>query len=77
MTDNTYNGWTNRETWLINLWLGDSFEPNINADDIIALVDELFEQANIPKMWQDFIDLAVINYDELEEHYADESEVAA
>ena len=19
----TYNGWTNRETWLVNLWLGD------------------------------------------------------
>ncbi len=23
MTDTTYNGWTNRETWLVNLWLGE------------------------------------------------------
>jgi hypothetical protein len=21
MTENTYNGWRNRETWLVNLWL--------------------------------------------------------
>ena len=21
MTNETYNGWTNRETWLVNLWL--------------------------------------------------------
>lgn len=21
MTDNTYNGWTNYETWVVNLWL--------------------------------------------------------
>lgn len=24
MKDNTYNGWTNRETWLVNLWVGDN-----------------------------------------------------
>lgn len=21
MTDNTYNGWTNWETWMVNLWM--------------------------------------------------------
>ena len=24
MTDATYNGWTNKETWLVNLWYGDA-----------------------------------------------------
>ena len=23
MTDTTHNGWTNRATWLVNLWWGD------------------------------------------------------
>lgn len=25
MSNNSYNGWSNRETWLVNLWLGDFF----------------------------------------------------
>lgn len=24
----TYNGWTNRETWLVNLWHGDDLYDN-------------------------------------------------
>ena len=24
MTDNTYNGWTNWETWVVNLWITNS-----------------------------------------------------
>jgi len=32
MTDTTYNGWTNKETWLVNLWYGDAL-PEYFADD--------------------------------------------
>jgi len=32
MTDATYNGWTNKETWLVNLWYGDDL-PEYFADD--------------------------------------------
>lgn len=64
--DNTYNGWTNRETWLVNLWFGDSWEC---ADDVISTRDFMEEQIDQLESWiRDFIDLDCINWAELEEH---------
>jgi hypothetical protein len=31
MTDTTYNGWANKETWLVNIWYMDSM-PDYFAD---------------------------------------------
>lgn len=50
-TDTTYNGWTNRETWLYNLWNGDSIFPedyeDINAADLaVALKAETYDVIN-------------------------------
>jgi hypothetical protein len=44
MSDNTYNGWTNRETWLVNVW----FSPESRADVEYAreTLDEQYD--NIP-----------------------------
>ena len=39
MTDNTYNGWTNRETWLVGLW----FNPETKSDIHCINWDELRE----------------------------------
>lgn len=71
-----YNGWTNRETWLINLYLSEFFEDNehdLTVDDMAQHIEstvwELFEDANIPNLFADFIDLGAINYRELAEHY--------
>ncbi len=47
---NKYNGWTNRETWLVNLWFGDYFQDCINdgieptRDFIKDTVETHFEQ---------------------------------
>ena len=65
-----YNGWTNRATWLINIW----FEPQ-SKDDVMSARDT-FEQAvreiSAESNWMgDFIDTD-INWDELMEHFEGE-----
>ena len=65
-----YNGWTNRATWLINIW----FEPQ-SKDDVMSARDT-FEQAvreiSAESNWMgDFIDTD-INWDELMEHFEEE-----
>lgn len=39
MADNRYNGWTNYETWLANLWIGEicadlQSDLNLDLDDV-------------------------------------------
>ena len=80
MTD--YNGWTNRETWVINLWLGDYFQDvaeegqQLMADYIEETVWDMLEEANVPDMFKDMIDLNAVNWRELEQHYVTDEEVA-
>jgi hypothetical protein len=67
-----YNGWTNRATWLINVW----FEPRTSEDVIMAR--ETFEEAvselSEKHSWlADFVDTD-INWGELEEHCEEEEE---
>lgn len=45
-----YNGWTNRATWLVNLWFGDELTElqedgsTISADYIESMVTEYVDQ---------------------------------
>jgi hypothetical protein len=42
MTDTKYNGWTNYETWRVNLEIFDGFDPFDNfADDQATMMDWL------------------------------------
>lgn len=71
MANETYNGWTNRASWLVNVW----GNPE-SKEDVQMLRDMLEDQYNeLPNgIIKDMIDLDEINWDELMEHFNDEEE---
>lgn len=74
-----YNGWTNKETWLVNLWLGDMLQcdledgQEIDASYVEVLVDELVEHesSGYSGFLTDMLNCALgeINYHEIASHY--------
>ena len=61
-----YNGWSNRETWLVNVW----FNPESRDDVEFArsIIDEQYD--SIPDgVIKDMIDIDAINWGELMEHF--------
>jgi hypothetical protein len=66
------NGWTNRETWLINLWF--EYENQEELDDIRSLLEEELDELRnkIPDYLVDLLGLNFveneINWDELGGH---------
>lgn len=58
-----YNGWSNRETWLVNLWFGHNWETVEDVQMCQEYIDD--EIANLPTWIQDFIDHSAIDWDEL------------
>jgi hypothetical protein len=78
-----YNGWTNKETWLVNLWLGANLEVDqessieITADYIEELVEFLLEYDIMQHGFvRDLLNCALgeVNYEEIAAHYAREEE---
>jgi hypothetical protein len=76
-----YNGWTNKETWLVNLWLGADLEIDqessieITADYIEELVEFLLEYDALQHGFvRDLLNCALgeVNYDEIAAHYVRE-----
>lgn len=69
MTGRTYNGWTNRATWLVNVW----FNPESLSDVHMAqeTLDDAIDQ--LPDFLKDFIDTD-INWAELEAHFEENAE---
>lgn len=57
----SYNGWSNREPWLVNVW----FNPESKQD--VAFAKEQIEEAygNLPDFIKDFCYVDSINWDEL------------
>lgn len=49
-TDTTYNGWTNRETWMVNLWLtNDQGTYNALAELVSGIESEATEFGTISR----------------------------
>lgn len=79
MTTNTYNGWTNYETWLINLHFDGFFEPNTEAEEIESSVYEICEEQitnNDGGIVFDIVNafLADVNWREIAEHYEEKDD---
>ena len=66
----SYNGWSNRETWLINVW----FNPESVED--VEFAKEQLEEAinNVPDFLKDFINKDVIDWDELKSYFEDDED---
>lgn len=71
MRNDTYNGWTNRETWLVNVW----FNPETKADVQNAremLEDEYSNMRDGPL--KDMLCLDSVNWQELEDDMEEEEQ---
>tara|TARA_R100001086_G_scaffold219169_1_gene135988 strand:- start:97 stop:306 length:210 start_codon:yes stop_codon:yes gene_type:complete len=66
----TYNGWPNRETWLVNVW----FNPETKSD--IDYLEEYLEDEyyKFQGFWQDMIWFNDIDWDRLRDAMEDEEE---
>ena len=67
MSDTTYNGWTNRATWLVNVWFNpESLEDLESAKYTIEEAEDA-----LPDFMRDFLCTSEINWEELESHFAE------
>lgn len=78
-----YNGWTNYETWLVNLWFGDSAaeyfadkEIRPTADHARAYVEDFYEMTSTVEdgFLGDVINafMGRVDWQELADHYTEE-----
>jgi hypothetical protein len=73
--NNTYNGWTNRETWLINLWYSPETLEDLDyiREELDSAVERLMEGGVVANnVLIDMLGINEINWRELEEHVSTE-----
>jgi hypothetical protein len=85
MNRREYNGWTNYETWLVNMWFGDVFadmqneRENTSAESLEDWVTSILEdQGQLPETGfaADIMNAAMreVDWDDLASHYEVEEE---
>ena len=77
MTD--YNGWTNRETWLVVVHFGDivADDSPLNWEWVKEDIEEAWNETTkegYGVFFNDFINFDLINWDEIKRNYGDEEE---
>jgi hypothetical protein len=76
--DNTYNGWTNRETWLINVWYNPETLEDLDyiREELDSAVERLMEGGVVANnVLIDMLGINEINWRELEEHVSTEVDI--
>lgn len=85
MSDNTYNGWTNYETWQAALWLDeygfyslqldvwkDNGEmPTLDGDDVLTFIEEIILDKSPEGLLGDIINgwISCVNFNEIASNY--------
>jgi hypothetical protein len=78
----SYNGWKNKETWLVNLWLGDWLTceqeegQEISAEYIESMVQDMLDNAKLDGFLSDMMNCAIgeIDWHEIASHYQNEEQ---
>ena len=69
----SYNGWSNRQTWLVNLW----YNPE-SIEDVDYIKDMLeSEYYDIDGFWGDMIDFNIIDWTQLRQHFQTDAAIEA
>ena len=64
------NGWSNRETWLVNLWFSPGTEDEVNYIEE-TLEDEFIDIHSNHSIYVDLMNFGAINWNELRGHCND------
>lgn len=66
-----YNGWTNRETWLVNVWFNP--ESREDVENARYILEEQYDAIPDGPL-KDMVHLSEVDWDQLLEHFEEEEE---